>query len=276
MLEGSIQKLEELFEEDPFARQVYEEERARLLINKYLENRLSDTESIELDERIKKEPSLKKEIRLRKRVNFLTDHLHLIDALDQSREAAETDESEEYLAIKRKLHRTRLIPVIKWAAAASILFLITYTVTFSLPNNTGDETKLFRDFYTPLSNETMVNYYTNSSVLGEAKAKYYNSNYQDALIIFQSLPDALDIRTEKNFYIGLSMLELGHYPEAIKALDSVTQNTSFESLPQAYWYLGLSYLRAGQKQKAIETFSYIVSSDGYNSEKAEEVLKKLR
>ncbi|MGD2033782.1 MAG: hypothetical protein PVF73_01925, partial [Bacteroidales bacterium] len=125
MIEGDRDKLEQLFGEDPFARIVYQEEKAFLLIEKHLNNELTEAENEEFKELLQEDPSLMDEINLRKKVNHLIGKLNFIDALDRAEKEAEKEELKEFIAIKHKAQRRQLRPAMKWIAAASVLLLIS-------------------------------------------------------------------------------------------------------------------------------------------------------
>ena len=90
------------------------------------------------------------------------------------------------------------------------------------------------------------------------------------------LPENINIRTEKNFYIALTLMETHAFDQAIEKFDSlISDNTEFKLLPQTYWYLGLCYLNTSQTEKARATFSYIAKFKGYRYKDAEKILKEL-
>jgi len=275
MLEGSQEKLEQLFEDDSYARVVYEKEKKYFLIEKYLSNELTDSENNEFKELLLKEPSLMNEMNLRKRVNYFIDKLNFIEALDRAGEEAEKEELKEFLVIKHKAVKIQLNPAIMWGVAASIVLIIGMALFWKLSLKPVPEKELFADYYRPLKKEVAQDYLFNSNVLQEGRKKYFEEDYLDVLAIFNNIPGSIDIQAEKEFFCGLALIELAYYPEAIARFERLISMHKFEYVSHAYWYLGLCYLQTGNKKMAKTTFREIVKNNSYNYKDARKILKKL-
>jgi tetratricopeptide (TPR) repeat protein len=73
----------------------------------------------------------------------------------------------------------------------------------------------------------------------------------------------------------MSQLALQNYSQTIDLLTGVA-NGHGEYGKEAEWYLGLSYLKTGNKAKAIDCFEYLVKSNGFYRERAENILYRLK
>jgi len=275
MLEGSQEKLEKLFEDDSYARVVYEKERKYFLIEKYLSNELTGSENNEFKELLLKDPSLMSEMNLRKRVNYFIDKLNFIEALDRASEEAEKEELKEFLIMKHKATGPRLRPAIIWVAAASVLLILGISLIWKLSSKPIPEKELFAAYYKPLKKEVAEDYVFTSNVLQEGRKKYFEEDYQDVLTIFDNIPESLNIQAEKEFFCGLALIELEYYPEAIERFEHLISMHKFEYVSHAYWYLGLCYLQTGNKESAKATFREIVKNSSYNHKDARKILKKI-
>jgi tetratricopeptide (TPR) repeat protein len=274
--EESSEKLNELFAEDPFARFVYEQEKTKILIEKHINKDITAEESAELNELIKKDPSLVNEINLSRRVNFFTENLGFITALDKANEQATHDELQEYQAIRRKLITVRLRPVIKWAVAASVLLFLGIMGLQHIPDNeklTGPE--LYAAYYKPVSTEVPDLYIVTSNVLTAAKEKYFSSDYHGAYVSLKNLPESLYIKEEKDFYLALSCMEIGYFHNAIALFEGILENRNFEGINHVYWYLGLCHLKIEDKESAISYLTQVAKMDRLNSSKAKKIISSL-
>ena len=116
-----------------------------------------------------------------------------------------------------------------------------------------------------------------SSTLDEAKEQYKNKNYNLALMLLETLPDAMTIENEKILYSGLTFMELERYDKAIKEFKNLQSSNGKEtSMIIADWYVGLCYLKTGDKAEAIKYFEKNVAHYVYNNKQAKKILKKLK
>ena len=87
----------------------------------------------------------------------------------------------------------------------------------------------------------------------------------------------MDIRTEKNFFVGLTQMQLGNYQDAIQCFNNVLRSPETnEFLPLAYWYLGLSHLKTGEKAEAIKMFTWLNRNSDYKQSEVGRILNKLQ
>jgi len=272
-------KFRKYLTDDPYSRIIYKEEKQKIDIEGYLDNELLPGERKRFEKKLKENQELAIETHLRGKVNQAIKDIELVKSIAMAHDeytriyeaGADQVKSKESKTIqlysKRRSH---------WMAAASVFILIGISSCLYLANREPLEKRLYSSFYEPLQENQSHSLLVNSSGLNEAKKKYQEKDYYDALIIFNNLPENINIQTEKDFYIALSLMEMNSCDEAIKIFTGIMNNKKFQYLPQTYWYLGLCYLNTNQKDKAIETFNHIVNNSEFNSVKAKKILRKLK
>ena len=277
MLDNELEKLEELFREDSYARIVYLEERPKFLIEKELELGLTDGEKAELEVYIFENPSLRAEYELRRKINKFSDDIGLINAIDNARMEFEKQEDPDFATTRKKIVRTKLFSRFKYAAAATVLMLLTISAILRINDNYfTSANRLFDRYYDPISFETSNHFSVTGDMLNNAKEYYFKRDFSNAYNMLKELPDAISIETERDFYLGLTLMEMEDYDAAIAKISKVVMNKSFESLPQAYWYLGLCYLKHGENKKASSIFRNIAESGSYKHKQAAKIYRQMQ
>jgi tetratricopeptide (TPR) repeat protein len=274
--EDSRRKLEELINDDSFAGVIYQEERSNLLIEKFLDDHLSDAEKKEFDRLITKNPSLRREITFRRNIDNQNKLISLVESLEKVREDYKGDEIGVYLSIKKHLQKKQLYPLIKFAAAACVILLASLVGIIKIYGDSSPkEQRLFTEYYEPLNEETASNFLFSSNVLEEGSKEYFEKDYKNVLLILDNAPNLINIQAEKDLFCGLSYIELGNYPEAIIRFERLISINGLEYKSHAYWYLGLCYLKTDQMEKAISIFKQIIENKSYNFQAAKKILKRI-
>lgn len=254
---------------------IYEEEKGEILTHCYVDNELSPYDRIEFEDKLKTDKQLSKEIKLQKEINNSLEELNLKEALE------EAYESYTY----PKEHITPLTPMTypvnrklkNWLVAASItiLFIFGGGITYHYQTRDSLENRLYARYYEPFS-KNKNEYILNSSALTEAQQKYLKGDYITALLLYKNLPPSLTIETERRFFMGLSLMELGQYQKAITHFQDILLNEDYpEYNPKVKWYMALCYLKIGEKEKTINILQTIVDNNDYNYKKANQILRKL-
>ncbi len=275
----SRKTLRNMVKKDDWAYLIYEDEKNKLRIENYLDGAMPERAMQAFKKMIKRDEKLKKEYEERKWLNDkIIQLIPWIEPLHKAHETFEKQYKNKEFILKPVLKaKHRKLSLAHWSIAASIAFIIALGLLYivSAENKTSND-KLFAEYYKPLStNKSKNSLMTSSKVLLEAREKYQEKDYYNAYIIFKNLPDNLNIKAEKSFFIGLSLIEMQQYDNAIKNLQTVI-DSEYQFLAEAYWYLGLCYLKTDQGEKAIEIFKYIEKAKGYNHKEASKILNKLK
>lgn len=246
-------------------------EKRKIDVERYLSDEMYLGERIEFEELLDNDSKLKEHFELSEDINFAINIMGITEAFEEEMEQEET-----IATINRKIVLPKIMKFHKWLAAASILLLLaSASSVYFLLNRDTVENRLYAKYYEPYSKTEM--HFFNSSILDEAKEQYKNKNYNLALMLLETLPDAMTIENEKILFSGLTFMELERYDKAIeefKNLQSLNGNET--SMIIADWYIGLCYLKTGEKAEAIKYFEKNVTNNGYNNKQAKKILKKLK
>ncbi len=255
---------------DDELKKIYEEEKNKIITHLYVDDELPPYERIEFEYKLKKDNQISKEVQLQKGINNSIENLNLKETLE---EAYRNSNQRKHL-FSPILFENRKFK--HWLVAASITILLIFGAgtTYHFQTRDSLENRLYAKFYEPYNYDD--NYILNSSSFSLAKQKYKEGDYMNALLLLKKQPSLITIETERDFLIGLSLMEIGNYDTASKYFAKVLlEQKEFEHIPQVRWYLALCYLKGGDTDKAEETFGIIVTKNSYNYKKAKRILKKL-
>ena len=105
--------------------------------------------------------------------------------------------------------------------------------------------------------------------------QYNEQNYQEALTLFDEVLTLDQNNPVGNFYAGMTYQHTRQYSEAITSFEAVIKAKNNLFVEQAQWYAGLCYLQTDNKKKAYKQFQKIAESNGYYSEKASAILRRM-
>ncbi len=257
----------------------------KVSIERYLDGVMSTAEEEHFEKMMAEDQEMVYELSLRKKVNEAIEFETLKDILDEvcKNEIHLTQKEEQRInSLYKELNKgkRRIIPLHrkykKWLAAASITLLMLFGGSMAYHLQTRDTlgNRLFDKYYEPF--DETIRYALNSNSLSLAQQKYKKGEYNNAYLLFDQLPSSIHINSEKHLFMGLSLMEMERFDEAIQNFDKVTQyETSVGVLPEMRWYRGLCYLRIGEIEKAKNIFRIIVNRNERQQEKASKILRKL-
>ncbi|NOQ24895.1 MAG: tetratricopeptide repeat protein [Bacteroidales bacterium] len=250
---------------------IYKEVRKNIIAHYYVDNELLPHERIDFEYKLKKNEKLLKKVNLQKNINKSLENLNLEETLNEIYDEYSSQEKQDISATHTLNRKFKLWLV---AASISVLLILGGGTTYLIQFRNVSVNRLYASYYTPI--DYTDSYLLNTNSFNIAKQKYMDGEYMNALALLNGLPSSLNIEIERDFFIGLSLMELGKYDNAIEYFQQIISNKSaFEYTPQIRWYMGLCYLKTGSKEKAIDTFTTIVSTNEYNYKKAKRILKKL-
>lgn len=196
----------------------------------------------------------------------------VIDFFHDLRLRSELDEA--YRSYVRETGGARLFKsILKTVSVAVIVFsAVGFAIYYHHTQKLTKEEKLFTCYYETLDKKVFFNFRTD---FDEARDKYFHGDFKAAFAIYSKLPYSVDIKAEKDFFTGLSLMELGSYYMAIEKFKEVT-NSKYEFAGHAYWYMGLCYIKTCQKEEALNVFKAIVDNKSYNYTKASKILRRLQ
>lgn len=246
------------------------------LIENYLDGELygNDLEKFELqiqtDKELKEDLFLQREIR-----KFLTS-----DEFDIRMKLIEIGERYQ---TKKKIVKKRK-RVLTYTVLSLIVLAVFSSVFFFNNRLTNDE--LFEKHYKHYSSETL----TQSAelvpnLLWEASSEeiyvnalriYDKNQYIEAITMFNQISELSPYYNSKEYFTGLSYMELKNYNEAIKHFKAVIDSKESLITESAVWYLALCYLKTNQNQQAINQLNKLTSNDSDYKIQANEIIEEIK
>ncbi len=108
-----------------------------------------------------------------------------------------------------------------------------------------------------------------------AATAYNNKEFEIAIDNYEKIVETEAAKDHHIFFLGLSYLYTGNYPETIGILSNYVENDTRSSFKQeAPWFLALAYVKNNEPEKA-RPFLEQVKNGTWNRQKAIQLLKKL-
>lgn len=247
---------------------IFEEEKFKIDIKRYHDNEMTPAQRLEFEKTLIKDTGYSVEVKKNEKKNSSSEELPLRRKLDKAHSTYKTSQKQHYSTNRRLKY---------WLVAASITVVLIVGGGIAYYSEPSDslENRLYAEYYTPLG--YMDGYVPSNNFFTIAKQKYVEGDYTNALLLLQDLPSFITIESEKNLYIGLSLMEVGEFKAATGYFEKILDSQSkLEFTLRVRWYLGLCYLKLGDRTKAVEAFQAIVDRNDYNYKKAKRILRKLR
>ena len=167
----------------------------------------------------------------------------------------------------------------RYLAAASIVLLISLVSLFFLNQKPRPE-KLFAQNFTPyiLASNNLRGADSDSvkQLYKKVTLAYRQGSFEEASGLFLSLLKDNPDNQNLAFYLGNCYLALDEPQQAIKAFKKIlTSSEQNEFTSRSQWYLALAYLKNEDLNKAKDELQSIIEYDGYQKDKAEELLKDI-
>ena len=267
------EEVEDTIDNDPTSKWCYDRIRRNISIESYLDNEMPLHEKIEFIRELETDSRLAEEVNFRKKVNAVGKMIAFREELE--------DIHDEYAQHRTGVYIFDCIsPQVKRILAAASVILILALGSLTVMNRTTSgqpvENRMYTKYYQPFESKYLFKYIHSANALYEARREYEQGNYDEALYMYNNLPNSFDVDVEKQFYQGLILMEVGQLNEAIKKFEYLKDYPGTKFMrPYVKWYLGMCYLNTCQREKAKNIFNEIVQFGSFNYKKAERILKKL-
>lgn len=163
----------------------------------------------------------------------------------------------------------------KWAIAATVA-LVVGLGWLGYNNFTGpDYTNLYNENFQQYPNTvyTISRSDSDETLERDAFVAYESGDFTNAADKFKTI-SKVNTSDYLDFYLGMSYLNLDQFEEA-KAYFTNTINSKSEFVDEAYWYSALIALKEKDQEHAKEYLMKLIATDGYNQERAKQLLEKL-
>ncbi len=244
------------------------------LIDKYLNKKMEKEELRWFTREMKAYPSLAEEVRLQKEIGeaILNEETLAFRAQISSLFDKKTNGNTRAKSKKIRIPGTVRVAVASLAALVMMgagIWFYTY--------RTIEPDKLFETYYEPYDGVMNVRS-GNSEVAGllsAAMQKYEQREFESALLLFETVLANDRNNVTSRFYSGISSMETDRFNNAEMSFNEIIQHEDNLFIEHAEWYLGLCYLKTGKIEEAEQLFSAIAGNDGYYSNQARRITRRL-
>lgn len=245
-------------------------EERTILIEKYLDGELQGEDLRNFESQLQNDKEFAQDFHLHKEIRNALSESDIIDLREKLDKIKEDFKKEKQRAIIRK-------PVLLYTACAFIAVLIVSSILIFDKTYTNDE--LYEKYYTHYdagiqtrgAEKTTIDTYT------QALIEYDNKKYIEAIDLLNQISDTSQAYTiSKEYFTGLSYMELKKYDEAIKHFCMVSNDYQNALHENVIWYLGLCYIKTKQNELAIKQFIELNSISSFYKKQASDLLEKLK
>ncbi len=243
------------------------------LLEKHLQDMLTETERQEFNTLLKSDPDFKEEVEFQmdvKRAVTADEDENFMEILSDFESEARTEEQK---SAQVELTKVKTFPT-KWLVAASIALLIGLTYFFTA-NQATDTQGLFVENFKPYRNVTHPITRSAETINTKTMAfiAYEKEDYEETIALFAEL-----YLVEKEpyylFYKANALIQLNRAAEAVPLLQEHLQ-TSDTLVDKSNWYLAMAYLQLNDTKNAIKALNEIVAKNAYKAEEAKQLLDAL-
>jgi tetratricopeptide (TPR) repeat protein len=252
---------------------IFEEEKFKIDIKLYHDNEMTPAQRLEFESKVIKDTKYSTEVNQHEEKNSTQGESPLRRKLDMAHSTYKASQK-QHSSTPWSYSINRRLKYLLVAASVSVVLIVGGGIAYHSEPNGSLENGLYTEYYAPFN--SVNDYLLDNNSMAIAKQKYLDGEYINALLLLNDLPASINIKAERDLFIGLSLMEVGKHKEAAEYLEGILANQGkLDYIPKVRWYLGLCYLKIGNKEKAIETFRSIVDGNGCNHKKAKQILKKL-
>ena len=245
------------------------------LIEKYLDQKMTENERIEFEQIMKNDSELKAEVALHQEVGetLKGDKIHQLRDVLKETDRNWGAEKKEQKGVARTINFRRIIAI----AATVLLLVMTYQFFFSGGGSMSNE-QLFADNFQPyqmLLSQRGISEGEKDLVLENAVLAYSKGNYQSAASSFQQLSqnDPNDISFQ--FYLAVAQLGAKENDASISLFQNIISTEGHPFKEQSQWYLALAFLQNNNMESAKKSLDEIQSGQ-FKYKEAQQILKQLK
>ena len=248
--------------------------RDRHILQKYLDNDLSERELDRFERELNASPELLVDLDLYKEVDEAIADTEVLDfraqLTDLREETRRTESGRRFFRFSRPWHYAA-------SAALALLVAIGLATVLGRPLSNSD---LFAKYMKPyelvLTNRSMDNEVT-KLVMSKAEAAYLNGDFEGAIQWFNEVLEINSEKVEADFYKGVSSMELSKYVDASESFSKVIEHNDNLFINRAEWYMAGCLLAMDETDRARRQLAMIASSaHHYHKDEAAKILKSMK
>ncbi len=248
--------------------------RDRHILQKYLDNELSEKELARFEQELNASPELLVDLDLYKEVDEAIADTEVLDFRAQL-----TDLREETRRSENGRRVFRFTRPWHYAASAALALLVAIglaTVLGRPLSNSDLFVKYMKPYELVLTNRSIDNEAT-QFLMNQAQDYFLKGEFELAVDRFEELLVINAEKVEADFYLGLSNMELTKYLDASESFNRVIEHNDNLYVQKAQWFLSGCLLAMDETDRARRQLAMIASSSNhYYQSDAEKILKRMK
>lgn len=238
-----------------------------LLIEKFINNELSDEDSLRLKER-QKDPAFSNELKLHQHTGEAINEYHSKNLRAELKQRLEEIPADDLRAKRRSAF-------MYWAAASIMVCAIVGY--FVLRSGNSSDKNLF-DSYFKAFPATIITRGSDDESSDAALKKYQAGDYEGAALIIQPLiakESNIDEKHKLKLLLGNCWLKLNEASKAKKCFKEIMEDSDTQFRQHGEWYFALSLLKNKQRDSSMLILNNISHSNSIYAKQADDLAKKL-
>ena len=248
--------------------------RDRHILQKYLDNELSEKELARFEQELNASPDLLVDLDLYKEVDEAIADTDVLDFRAQL-----TDLREETRRSETRRRVFRFTRPWHYAASAGLALLVAIglaTVLGRPLSNNDLFVKYMKPYELVLTNRSADNKVTNLW-MSNAQTAYLNGDYEGAIDCYDEVLEINTAKVEADFGKGVSSMEIKRYVDASESFNRVIEHSDNLFIQKAEWYMAGCMLALEETDRARRQLAMIASSSHhYYKEDAAKILKRMK
>lgn len=248
--------------------------RDRHILQKYLDNELSEKELTRFEQELNTSPDLLVDLDLYKEVDEAIADTEVLDfraqLADLREETRRSETGRRVFRFTRPWHYAA-------ASALALLVAIGLATVLGRPLSNSD---LFAKYMKPyelvLTNRSIDNDVT-QYLMNLAESAYLAGNFESAIEHYSEVLEINADKVEADFYKGVSSMEIKQYVDASESFTNVIEHNDNLFIQKAEWYLAGCLLAMDETERARRQLALIASSaNHYYKDDAAKILKRMK
>jgi tetratricopeptide (TPR) repeat protein len=248
--------------------------RDRHILQKYLDNELSESELSRFEQELSASPELMVDLDLFREVEEAISDTEVLDFRAQLNDLREdtnrSDSSRKVFRFSRPWHYAA-------SAALALLVAIGLATVLGRPLSNSD---LFMKYMKPyelvLTNRSIESDVV-KVIMNKAEVAYMEGDFEQAVMWFSEVLEKDPSKVEADFSIGVSNMGLQKYVDASESFDKVIQHDDNLFIQKAEWFQAGCLLAMDETERARRQLISIANEDKhFYHDDAEKVLKRMK
>ena len=248
--------------------------RDRHILQKYLDNDLSERELARFEQELNASPDLLVDLDLYKEVDEAIADTEVLDfraqLTDLREETRRSETGRRVFRFTRPWHYAA-------SAALALLVAIGLATVLGRPLSNNDLfVKYMKPYELVLTNRAMDNEFT-QLLMNRAESAYLSGDFAKAIGYYNEVLEINSEKVEADFYKGVSNMEINEYVGASESFTRVIEHNDNLFIQKAEWYLAGCLLAMNESDRARRQLAMIASSaNHFHKENAAKILKRMK